>query len=69
MGKQVDVDDLVDSLAIADRLNMADTTAVLNLARRHEDFPEPVAIFGGRVRVWVWPEVEGWAKATGRLPT
>ncbi|HMJ76157.1 MAG TPA: hypothetical protein VK507_09295 [Iamia sp.] len=67
MGRQVDLDDLVDTLAIADRLGMSDTTAVLNLVRRHPEFPRPVAHFGGRVRVWLWPDVEAWAKATGRL--
>lgn len=66
MGRKVDLDDLVDTLVIAERLGMADTTSVLNLVRRHPDFPRPVAHFG-RVRVWLWPEVAAWARATGRL--
>jgi len=67
MGRKVDLDDLVDSIGIAERLGFSHTTSVQMLRRRHPDFPEPLITFG-RVRVWSWTEVESWAKKTGRLP-
>jgi len=35
--------------------------------RRYEDFPQAIATVSG-VLVWAWPDVERWAKSTGRLP-
>lgn len=67
MGRKVDVTDLVGAEQVADRLGFGHVTSVHNLLRRHADFPEPVTVVG-RVRVWAWPDVEAWAKATGRLP-
>ncbi|HEX7195279.1 MAG TPA: DNA-binding protein [Candidatus Limnocylindria bacterium] len=67
MGRRVDVDDLVGLDEIARRLGMGYSTSAHNLVRRHADFPPAVANVG-RVRIWAWPDVEKWAKATGRLP-
>lgn len=67
MGRRVDVDDLVGLDEIARRLGMGYSTSAHNLVRRHADFPPPVANVG-RIRIWTWPDVEKWAKATGRLP-
>ncbi|HYI62326.1 MAG TPA: hypothetical protein VEW93_11050 [Acidimicrobiales bacterium] len=67
MGRRVDADDLVGAGEIAERLGLAHVPSAHNLFRRHADFPEPVATVG-RVRIWAWPDVEKWAKATGRLP-
>lgn len=66
VGRQVDVIDLVGAGEIADRLGLAHVTSMHNLMRRHGDFPQPVAVVG-RVRVWAWPDVEQWARVTGRL--
>lgn len=50
---------------IADRLDVA--RQMVHLWRqRHDDFPEPVATLR-QAMVWYWPDVEKWAKATGRL--
>lgn len=66
VGRQVDADDLVGAGEIADRLGLAHVPSVHNLVRRHADFPKPVALVGQN-RIWVWSDVEAWAKATGRL--
>lgn len=60
------MDDLVGSAEIAERLALAHAETVHNLRRRYADFPKPVT----RLRngfVWAWPDVEQWARATGRL--
>jgi predicted DNA-binding transcriptional regulator AlpA len=66
MGRKVDVDDLVGAAEIADRLELAHPQSVHTLRKRHADFPEPVAHLK-RALGWAWPDVEAWAKATGRL--
>lgn len=66
MGRQVDVEELVGAAEIADRLGLALGQTVHDWRRRHADFPQPVA----RLRmgiVWFWPDVEAWARRTGRL--
>jgi hypothetical protein len=66
MGRKVDVTELVGTAEIAERLNVASPEMVHAWRRRHEDFPKPVA----RLRigfVWVWSDVEKWARRTGRL--
>lgn len=60
------MDELVGTAEIAKRLGVV-RQSVHQLQRRHPDFPEPVAKLE-RVQVWAWPDVEAWAKATGRLP-
>ena len=43
-----------------------DNDLVYSWRRRHADFPAPIA----RLRigfVWSWPDVERWARKTGRL--
>jgi predicted DNA-binding transcriptional regulator AlpA len=65
MGRKVDVDDLVGSAEIAKRLGIA-RQSVHQLQKRHSEFPLPVARLE-QAQVWSWSEVEGWARATGRL--
>ena len=67
MGRKVDVEDLVGTIEVADRLGLAHVASVHTLMRRYDDFPEPLLI-SGRTRIWAWSDVEEWAKATGRLP-
>jgi predicted DNA-binding transcriptional regulator AlpA len=62
----VDADDLVTAALIANRLGVKRPQVVHEWRRRHADFPPPLRDLGG-VLVWVWPEVERWARATGRL--
>lgn len=66
MGRNVDVDDLVDVRMIAERLGLAHPQSAGNLALRHPDFPEPLGMWG-RTRLWAWSDVEAWARRTGRL--
>jgi predicted DNA-binding transcriptional regulator AlpA len=61
----VDVDDLVGATEIGQRLGI-DRRSVHQLRRRHADFPEPITRLESAM-VWAWPDVERWAKATGRL--
>lgn len=65
MGRRIDVDQLVTSHDIADRLGIG-WRVVHDWRRRYDNFPEPV-IARHRVLVWHWGDVEAWARATGRL--
>ena len=58
--------DLVGAAEIAERLGSSRTVYVHDLRRRHPDFPEPVATLSAGM-VWAWPDVEAWARKTGRL--
>jgi predicted DNA-binding transcriptional regulator AlpA len=66
MGRRVDVHDLVGATEIAKRLGAARSQVVHSWHRRYTDFPEPVAQLE-RALVWNWPDVERWARRTGRL--
>ena len=60
------MDQLVGAAEIAGRLDYASATYVHALRRRIPDFPEPVAELSAGL-VWAWPDVEAWARSTGRL--
>jgi hypothetical protein len=63
--RKVEVTDLVGAAEIADRLGVA--RQMIHIWRqRHPDFPAPVAQLQ-QAMVWNWPDVERWARATGRL--
>ena len=64
--RMVAVRDLVGTHAIADRLGLSAPQVVTTWRRRHTDFPTPVAQIGGAM-IWAWPDIEAWARATGRL--
>lgn len=66
VGRRIDADHLVGAAEIADRLGVGRPQVVHTWRRRYEDFPEPVAQLE-QALVWNWPDVERWAKATGRL--
>ena len=60
------MDQLVGAAEIAARLTPSGRTSIVHDWRhRHPDFPEPVATLKAGL-VWAWPDVEKWAKATGR---
>ena len=66
MGRTLDADDLVGAAEIAERLGLAQVQTVHTWRRRYDDFPEPVA----RLRqalIWSWPDVDAWARSSGRL--
>ena len=57
---------LVGASEITKRLGLKRTQVVHLWRRRHSDFPQPVAALDMGL-VWYWPEVERWARRTGRL--
>ena len=65
MGARYDIDELVGAAEIAGRLGCSNTI-VYEWQRRHEDFPKPVAQLT-MGKLWHWPEVEAWARRTGRV--
>jgi predicted DNA-binding transcriptional regulator AlpA len=70
MGRTVDVDDLVDAAEVARLLGLSHRNSVRIYRTRYADFPEPVVNMGvGRCLLWLRPEVEAWARATGRSAT
>jgi hypothetical protein len=62
----VEPSDLVGTAEIAERLGIAQTETIHAWRRRYPDFPAPVATLKAAL-IWSWPDVEAWAKATGRL--
>ena len=66
MGRMVDVDDIVGPGEIAQRLRVSQTSMIHHWRRRDPSFPEPLftRLAGS---FWLWPEVERWARSTGRL--
>lgn len=66
VGRRIDSEHLVGAAEIAARLGVKRPQVVHDWRRRYADFPEPVAHLK-QALVWNWPDVERWAKATGRL--
>jgi len=67
MGRNVDAEQLVGAAEIARRLpGIARPQVVHDWRRRHDDFPDPVAHLDAAM-IWYWPDVEAWARKTGRL--
>ncbi|MDQ1423674.1 MAG: prophage regulatory protein [Acidimicrobiaceae bacterium] len=60
------MDNLVGTAEIAERLNLSHAETVHNWRHRYADFPEPVAKLR-QALVWNWPDVEAWARRTGRI--
>lgn len=60
------MDQLVGVTEIAERLGVKAASRVHDWRRRYQDFPAPVAKLAMGL-VWYWPEVERWARRTGRL--
>ncbi len=59
--------DLVGAAEIARRLGVGKRQVVHTWRRRYpDDFPEPIAELE-QTLVWAWPDVERWARRTGRL--
>jgi len=65
MGRRIDAEHLVGAAEIAARLGAKRPQVVHSWRRRDPDFPEPVARLE-QALVWYWPDVERWARATGR---
>ena len=65
--RRVYADELVGAAEIAERFGLAQVQTVHSWRRRYPEFPEPVARLS-QALIWVWPEVESWARRTDRLP-
>jgi glutathione-regulated potassium-efflux system ancillary protein KefG len=66
---EVNTDDLVDAHVVAEMLGLSHPNSVSTYLRRYEDFPAPVVDLGrGRPRLWLRPDVEGWAAARRARP-
>lgn len=65
MARRIDPDLLVGAAEIADRLGVKRPQVVHDWRRRHPEFPNPVASLKTAL-IWYWPDVEEWARATGR---
>jgi hypothetical protein len=63
---EVNLDELVTSADIGRRLGLSKQRAHQLAAM--PAFPDPVGQVG-RSAVWRWPDVEVWARATGRIPS
>lgn len=60
------MEQLVGAAEIAERTGANSVQTVHSWRRRDPRFPAPVATLR-QAMVWHWPDVEKWAKATGRL--
>ena len=65
MGERYDIDELVGAAEISQRLGCA-KNVVHGWERRDATFPRPVARLT-MGKVWHWPDVEAWARRTGRM--
>ena len=62
MGREVDLDELIDANGVAELLGLAHRNTVSVYQHRHEDMPRPVLNLGnGRIKLWLRPEVQRWA--------
>ena len=62
MGRNVDVDDLIDTQAVAELLQLAHRNTVSEYQARYSEMPRPVVDLGkGRSKLWLRSEVEPWA--------
>lgn len=61
------MDQLVGTAEIAERLDVRRASLVHAWIARYPEFPQPVARLSAGL-VWAWPDVEAWARKTGRLP-
>lgn len=62
MGRNVDVDDLVDAREVAEILRLAHPNTVHQYQQRYADMPRPVYTPGARrAQLWLRSEVEAWA--------
>lgn len=59
------MDQLVGAAEIAKRIGLREVRTVHLWARRHGDFPAPVAVLSAG-KFWNWPDIERWLRATGR---
>ena len=67
MGRNVDVDDLIEAAEVAEILGLSKRNAVSLYQRRYVDMPRPLVVRSeGRTLLWSRIEMTAWAKQTGR---
>jgi hypothetical protein len=67
MSPQVNTEDLITAAEVAEILGLKHHNSVSTYLRRYPDMPRPVINLGdGHIRLWLRPEVMGWARKTGR---
>jgi hypothetical protein len=63
----VRTEDLIDAHEVAKILGLAHANTVAGYLKRYSDMPRPVVDLGrGRPRLWLRPEVVGWARSRRR---
>jgi len=67
MSPSVDSEGLVGAAEIAERLGISHPTTIHMWRKRYPDFPAPIAQLS-QAMIWNWPDVERWARKTGRIP-
>lgn len=65
---RVNTKDLIDARGVAEILGLSQPNSVSTYQRRYKDMPRPVVNLGrGRALLWLRPDIEAWARRTGRL--
>jgi len=63
MGRNVDLDDIIDVGQVAELLHLSHKNSVTTYMRRYDDFPEPVLEFAeGKCRAWLRQEIKAWCE-------
>ena len=67
MGREIDVDDLLDVGQVAELLGLSHKNSVSTYAKRYQDFPRPIIEFADqKCRLWLRTEIHAWMRRTGR---
>jgi hypothetical protein len=67
MAPRVNTEELVDAATVARILGLSHRNTVSSYLKRYPDMPRPVIDLGPRqARLWLRPEIEAWARRTGR---
>ena len=70
MGRQVDLDDLLEAAQVAELLGLSRATAVSVYQGRYDDFPEPVlSSASGRCQFWLRHDVAKWLQRRAESET
>ena len=68
MTPSIPSEDLIDARAVAEILGLGQPNSVSTYQHRYADMPRPVVDLGeGRCKLWLRPQIEAWARRTGRL--
>ena len=63
MSPRIRTEDLIDVYEVAELLGLTHRNSVTTYQKRYENMPRPVIDFGGgKCRLWLRSEMEGWAR-------